>query len=173
MRAKLFVVIVVFAASMVSCGGGSGDTGTGGNNSGGADFATITVDASAPYTYTEAPSASYPFYDPYIMSIVSGTSTGLYAYTNGAPRMQISFAGATAGTYTISNGGNAVYYMPDGGDIYSCSPAFSGSSGTITITEFGPASGGHITGSYDVIAKYGTYNASSAHLTASFSVTRN
>ncbi len=164
---------MVFATAMVSCGGGGGGSDNAGNNSTGADFFTISVDSGAPYTYTEAVSDTFPYYDPYLRSSVTGTTSAyLYAYTSGAPRMEIYIAGTSAGTYNIADG-NAVYYTPDGGPNYNCSIAFSGSSGTITITEFSPTAGGPIKGSFDVIAKYGTYNASSAHLTASFSITRN
>ncbi len=177
MKEKIFALTVLLAAALVSCGGGSSNTIVGG--AGGADFVAVSIDSSAPYTYTETADASSPVsYDPYIWSSVSGTtSTHLYIHTyNGSststPRMEIALKGTAPGIYNISDG-NRMDYMPAGGPNYYCSLYFPLSSGTVAVTEFGPPGGGQIKGSFDVISTFGSMNTSTAHLTGSFTVTRN
>jgi hypothetical protein len=166
------LAVLLLLTSLFSCGKDS--SGSGGSS---ADFMSVAVNDGAPISFIETVNRTAHFgYDPYVASTFDSTNDQIYLlahadYNSGVStlRMDIFINGAQPGDYTIA-GGSHVYYTPVNG-IYSATASLPPSDGTIFVTRFdGP--GGLVQGSYDVIALVGTGNTTTAHLTGSFSVTR-
>jgi hypothetical protein len=166
------LAVLLLLASLFSCGKDS--SGSGGS---GADFMSVTVNDGAPVSFIETVNRNAHFgFDPYVASTFDSTNGQMYLfahadYNSGVPtlRMDILINGSQPGTYTIA-GGSHVFYTPVGG-LYSTSASQPPSGGTISVTRF-DGTGGLVQGSYDVIALVGTGSTTTAHLTGSFSVTR-
>jgi hypothetical protein len=165
------LAVLLLLASLFSCGKDSSGSGSS------ADFMSVAVNDDATISFTETVDRNAHFgFDPYITSTYDSTHDQIYLfahadYNSGVStlRMDIFINGSQPGAYTIT-GGSHINYAPVGGN-YSASASLPPSGGTISVTRFdGP--GGLVQGSYDIIALVGTGSTTTAHLTGSFSVTR-
>jgi hypothetical protein len=168
---KIFAGLLLLG-SVFSCGKDS--SGPGGSS---ADFMSVAVNDGAPVSFIETVDTNAHFgFDPYITSTYDSPHDQIYLfahadYNSGGStlRMDVFINGSQPGEYTIA-GGSHVNYSPLSG-LYSASASLPSSGGTISVTRFdGP--GGVVQGSYDVIALVGTEGTTTAHLSGSFSVTR-
>ena len=163
-------LLLCFASIVIGCGGGGGGSGSS-PNSGSADTFVFARDGGLPVSYIETTSMSnLTGYDPYMYAYYHPASARTFvnlftAYTGDITTghfnetVEIHFGTSSPGVYTVGTGSTFLGYSRQ-------LPGLSvvASSGTITVTSYGPV-GGRIEGVYS--AASGTRT-----LSGSFSVTR-